>query len=321
VLHAATLRELGQKHNLLIGSCAAQSHLSESQYGNILGQQFSVLTAENEMKWSATEPNRNQFTYSQGDAILNFATSHQQKVRGHNLAWGEYNPNWLTNGNFNATTKQNILHNHITNVVKHYQGKVICWDVVNEAVLDNPSGSNVLKQNVWYPSVPNYIELAFQWAHETDPDVKLFYNDYSAEGAGSAKSDAVYNLVKGLKQKGVPIHGVGLQYHVSLQYSPSLTSVANNIQRLTDLGLEVHITELDISTDGGSGSQADKFRSQATLYSNILKLCLANLKCTAFVTWGFTDKYTWLGTEKAPLLYDTSYNIKPSYTALEQTLQ
>jgi len=278
-----------------------------------------LITPENEMKWSATEPVRGQFTYSQGDAIVNFAVAHNQKVRGHNLAWGQYNPQWLTNGNYNASTKQDILKNHITNVVTHYRGKVIAWDVVNEAILDNPTSSNIYKQNVWYPSVPNYIELAFQWASQADPNVKLFYNDYSAEGSG-AKPDAVYNLVKSLKQRGIPIHGVGLQYHVSLQYSPSIDSVAKNIQRLVDLGLEVHITELDVSTQGGTGSQAQILAAQATLYGQILKVCLQNPKCTSFETWGFTDKYTWLDASTHPLLYDANYNPKPAYDTLVQTL-
>jgi endo-1,4-beta-xylanase len=291
------LRDLAAKHNKLIGSCFAPSHLSDSNYGNILGQQFSVITPENEMKWAATEPNRNQFTYSQGDSVVNFANSHNQKVRGHNLAWGEGNPSWLTNGNFNASTKQEILKNHISNVAGHFKGKVICWDVVNEAVSDNPNPSQPLKDNVWYPSVPNYIDLAFQWASQTDPGAKLFYNDYGAEAAGSAKSDAVYNLVKGMKQRGIPIHGVGLQYHVSISYQPNINAVHTNIQRLIDLGLEVHITELDVSTNGQASASA--FQSQANVYSSVIKACLSFDKCTAFVSWGFTDKYTWLNSNNA----------------------
>jgi len=312
---AAVLRTLAQNHNKLIGSCADAAHLNEAQYGSILGAQFSVVTPENEMKWGATEPSHGSFSYSQGDAILNFANSHNQKVRGHNLAWGQYNPSWLDNGNFNATSKQDILKNHINNVVGHYKGKLLCWDVVNEAILDNPSGTNVYKSTVWYPSVPNYIDLAFQWARAADPSALLFYNDYSAEGAG-AKPDAVYNLVKSMKSRGIPIDGVGLQYHVSTSYTPNVADVQKNIQRLTDLGLEVHITELDV----GASTSTNDLNTQATIYSNVMKVCLANPKCTAFVTWGFTDKYTWKGSAAAPLLYDTNYNPKPSYNALVTAL-
>jgi endo-1,4-beta-xylanase len=315
----AVLRDLGNNHGKLIGSCAAQQYLNEQNYADILGQQFSVITPENEMKWSATQPSRGQFTFTQGDAIVNFANAHNQKVRGHNLAWGEYNPSWLTSGNFNATSLQNILKTHIDTVMAHYKGKVICWDVVNEAILHNPSNNNVYKQNVWYPTLPNYIDLAFQWASQADPSVKLFYNDYSAEGSG-AKADAVYNLVKSMKTRGIPIHGVGLQYHVSLQYSPNIQSVISNIQRITDLGLEVHITELDVSLQGGSGSQSQQWTAQANVYTSVIKACLGNPKCTAFVTWGFTDKYTWLGSNNQPLLYDTNYQPKPSYNALVAAL-
>jgi len=280
-----------------------------------------VITPENEMKWSATEPNRGQFTYSQGDAIVNFANSHNQKVRGHNLCWGQYNPSWLENGGWNATAKKFFLHNHITNVVNHWKGKLFVWDVVNEAINDNPTPGNIYKRNVWYPDIPDYIDLAFQWAAQADPSAKLFYNDYSAEAAGTAKSDQVYELVRSMKQRNIPIHGVGLQYHVSLQYSPAVNSVINNIQRITALGLEVHITELDVSTQGGQGSNAQQLAAQATVYGNVLKVCLANPKCTAFVMWGFTDKYTWLGSNNQPLIYDANYNPKPAFNTLVSVLQ
>jgi len=271
------------------------------------------------MKWAATEPAMGQFRFEKGDAIVGFANSHNQKVRGHNLVWGEYNPSWLEGGNFNATGKLAILKNHIQNVVSHFKGKVIAWDVVNEAILDNPSYNNVFKRNVWYPDIPDYVDLAFQWASQTDPNVKLFYNDFSAEGSGP-KADAVYEMVRSMKQRGIPIHGVGLQFHVSLQYSPNIPSVYTNIQRLVALGLEVHITEMDVSIKGGSGSQSQILAAQAGIYSNVMRACMLNVNCTAFVTWGFTDRYTWLSSSEQPLLYDMNYQPKPSYNALVSVL-
>jgi len=313
------LRDLGKAKNKIIGTEGFYSGItgSDRNYTNILGTQYGSITPENELKWSATEPNRGSFTYSQGDAIVNFAKQHNQVVRGHNLVWGQYNPNWLTNGGFSASQKQDILKTHISNVAGHYKGQLYAWDVVNEAVNDNGNG---LKSNVWYPSVSNYIDLAFQYAYAADGNTKLFYNDYSSEGL-SAKANYIYDLVRSAKNRGIPIHGVGLQAHFSLGYAPSMNDIASNIKRLGDLGLEVHITELDVSYDGGSGNDQNKAQAQATVYSNLLKVCIAAPSCTHFISWGFTDKYTWLGSGKKPLPFDENYNNKPAFDALAAALR
>jgi len=271
------------------------------------------------MKWAATEPSQNGFTYTQGDQIVAAAKKANQLVRGHNLCWGEYNPSWLTNGGFSGTQLQAILQNHIKNVMGHYTGQLYSWDVVNEAVLDSPSSTNYLKTNVWYPAVPNYVDLAFQWARAADPHVKLFYNDYGAEGSG-AKSDAVYNMLKSMKQRGIPVDGVGLQYHVSLGYTPNINDVIANIKRLNALGLEVQITEMDVSFSGGTGNEASELQAQAAIYGPVLSACLTAQNCSAFVTWGFTDKYTWLGSNNQPLPFDVNYQPKPAFNTLASIL-
>jgi len=315
------LRDLAANRHFNVGSCVnPQALTSDRNYSSVLGSQYNIVVPENAMKWDATEPRQGAFDYSQGDAVVNFANSHGQLIRGHNLCWGQSNPSWLTNGNFNPAQLQQILQNHITNVATHYRGKLYGWDVVNEAVNDNPNAAQPLKNTIWYPKLPNYIDLAFQYAHAADPGAKLFYNDYSAEGSG-AKSDAVYNLVRGMKQRGIPVHGVGLQMHVSLGYSPSPNDISANIQRLTALGLEVHITEMDVSFSGGSGSEQQKLTNQATIYGNILRACLSHANCTSFLTWGFTDKYTWLGSSNEPLPFSASYVAKPAFEQLASVLQ
>jgi endo-1,4-beta-xylanase len=313
------LRDLASKHNIYIGT-ALSSAISDrsapdwSNYTNTAAQQFNLLTPENEMKWGATEPQRNQFNFGQGDAILAFGQQHQQIVRGHNLAWGAGNPGWLTNGNFNASALNSILQNHIKNVVSHYKGKLYCWDVVNEAVSDS-GPTNELKHNVWYPAIPNYIDLAHQWAREADPNVKLFYNDYSAEGMNS-KSNAIYNMVKSMKQRGIPIDGVGLQMHISTTGYPSPDDVKANIQRLGALGLEVHITEMDVAV---SGSGADQEAQQAKVYSLILEACLSQPNCKNFEVWGFTDKHSWIAQKQGDI-FSANYVPKPAFNSLAQNL-
>jgi len=144
--------------------------------------------------------------------------------------------------------------------------------------------------------------------------MKLFYNDYGGEGSGS-KSEYIYNMVKSMKSRGIPIDGVGLQMHVSTSYYPSQADVTANMQRLTALGVEVQITEMDVKCNGSSD-----YAKQAQVYQAMLEACLAVKGCTSFQTWGFTDKYTWLGTSAHPLPFDENYGWKPAANTILSVL-
>ena len=209
--------------------------------------------------------------------------------------------------------------------MKHYAGQVFAWDVVNEALDENGK----LKDSPWYnqPGIglsdkgSAYIEQAFRWAREADPHALLFYNENGGEGLGR-KSDAVYAMVKDFKKRGIPIDGVGLQMHIS---EPGVDSaaVAANIARLAALGLQVHITELDVSLplDSSGVVLHDDLVRQAEVYRGVVRACLKNPGCTAIQTWGFTDKYSWIalhshGKRGAALPFDRAYNPKPAYDAI-----
>jgi endo-1,4-beta-xylanase len=209
--------------------------------------------------------------------------------------------------------------------MKHYAGQVFAWDVVNEA-LDELGR---VKDSVWYnqPGVgladkgTGYVEQAFRWAREADPQALLFYNDNGGEGL-NLKSDAIYAMVRDFKRRGVPIDGVGLQLHIS-QLDLDTAAIAANIARLTALGVQVHITELDVSLplDASGAARSDDLLGQADVYRRVVRACLQNPGCTAIQTWGFTDKYSWIGshshgTRGAALLFDRAYKPKPAYRAM-----
>ena len=240
-------------------------------------------------------------------------------VRGHTLVWHQQVPGWIENRSWSRDELMEVLREHITTVVTRYRGRIGAWDVVNEAVADNGS----LRESIWLDVIgPEYIALAFQWAHEADPDARLFYNDYSAEGLGG-KSDAVYALVEGLVDDGVPIHGVGLQMHVSTEFTPPAADVAANVERLGQLGMEVHITEMDVrmpipATDSRLAQQAD-------VYQTMLEVCLEAWNCTALVLWGFTDRYSWVPNTfdgyGSALIFDEDYEEKFAYDALIRAIE
>ncbi|MBV9929294.1 MAG: endo-1,4-beta-xylanase [Acidobacteria bacterium] len=320
-----TLREYADRAGVLVGAAAEPRLLEEPEYASTLAREFNMLTAENALKWGAIRPTRERFNFEPGDRLVAFARAHKMKVRGHCLAWSEYNPRWLEKGSFTPEQMSELLREHITKVMRHYRGKVFAWDVVNEIFLADGS----VESSVWYdqPGIglkgkgTAYVEQALRWARAADPDAQLFYNDYDTEGI-NPKSDAVYAMVKDFRSRGVPIDGVGIQAHIVDLEAKDLATIEQNLARLAALGVQIHITELDVGLPSGAGQpDAAALKRQAEIYRRIADACLRQPKCTAFQTWGFTDKYTWIpgytkGAKGAPLPFDAAYKKKPAYDAL-----
>jgi endo-1,4-beta-xylanase len=321
----ATLRQAADSSHLLVGAAVRPSLFSEAAYSETLAHEFNMIEPEDAMKWAAVRRQEGEFDFREGDAVVAFAEAHGMRVRGHCLVWGHSNPEWLARGRFTPEQLSHLLHEHITTEMQHYAGKVFAWDVVNEALDENGK----LRDSVWYnqPGIglagkdEAYVEQAFRWAREADPNALLFYNDNGGEGLGR-KSDAIYAMAKKFKQRGVPIDGVGLQMHIS-ELDFDTAAVAQNIARLTALGLQVHITELDVSLpiDSAGKARGEDLQRQADVYRGVVRACLENPGCTAIQTWGFTDKYSWIGshshgTQGAALPFDRFYKTKPAYDAM-----
>ncbi len=320
-----TLRSAAEKSHRLIGTAVRPALFSETAYSETLSREFNLVEPEDAMKWSVVRRSQIAFDFTGADQIVEYARVHSMKVRGHCLVWDHDNPDWLNRGAYSPQQLSRILEEHIRTEVARYAGRVFAWDVVNEALDENGN----LRDSIWYnrPGVrfhddgPAYIEQAFRWAHAADPAALLFYNEAEAEGM-NRKSDAVYAMMNNFKQRGVPINGVGLQMHLS-NFDFDTSALAANISRLTELGLQVHLTELDISLPVDSAGRAlpADLQKQADLYGHIVKTCLQNPGCTAIQTWGFTDKYSWIGshshqTRGAALPFDRAYRPKPAYDAI-----
>ncbi|MFD9357282.1 lectin [Streptomyces sp. NPDC060031] len=287
------------------GAAVAANRLGETAYVAALDQEFSAVTPENEMKWDATEPSRNTFTYGGADQIVNHALDKGMKVRGHTLVWHAQLPGWVQNLS-SATEVRSAMNNHIANVTGHYRGKVYSWDVVNEAFADGgPVGT--LRSSVFQQKLGNgFIEEAFRAARAADPGAKLCYNDYNIDDATAAKTQGVYNMVRDFKARDVPIDCVGLQSH----FGQVPGNYQQNLAQFASLGVDVQVTELDIA---GSGS------AQADAYRSVTRSCLAVARCTGITAWGVTDKYSWRASD-TPLLLDGTYTKKPAYYAVLDAL-
>jgi endo-1,4-beta-xylanase len=165
----------------------------------------------------------------------------------------------------------------------------------------------------------SYIADAFRIARQADPQAKLFYNDYNGEGMG-AKSDRIYDLLRGLLAAGVPIDGVGLQMHISANNRPSDGSIAANMRRLADLGLIVHISEMDVRVNNVPGNQQTRLDAQRAAYHDVVRVCVLEPRCEAITFWGFTDAHTWISGD-TPLLFDAAYQPKPAFNGVVDALR
>ena len=322
----ASLRSLAEHRHIHIGTAVNAAALTnDADYAETLGREFSQVEPENAAKFGPIHPQPSTYNFTPVDALVAFARAHKMAARGHTLVWHNQNPAWLTNGQFSPADLSEILKSHISTVVGRYAGRIYAWDVVNEAFNDD----GTLRASIWSNSPgiglngTAYIEQALRWAHAADPDALLFYNDYSAESV-NAKSDAIYQMAKDFHSRGVPLDGIGLQMHLTL-HPASLDSMEANIKRITELGLQVQITELDVRLPLVSGAASDAdLNAQAAIYHDLTALCLRYRLCTAIQSWGFTDKYSWIpGTYPgmgAALEFDTAFQPKAAWHSMISAL-
>ncbi|MET7401884.1 endo-1,4-beta-xylanase [Dactylosporangium sp. NPDC005572] len=301
---ASTLGASAAEKGRYFGTAVAAYKLSDSTYSTILNREFNMVTPENEMKWDATEPSQNSFSYGSADQIVARAQQQGMRVRGHALAWHSQQPGWVNN--LSGTALRNAMLNHVTQVATYYRGKIYAWDVVNEAFADGGTGAR--RDSNLQRTGNDWIEAAFRAARAADPGAKLCYNDYNTDGQ-NAKSNAVYAMVQDFKSRGVPIDCVGFQSHFNPQ-SPVPSDYQANLQRFANLGVDVQITELDI--EGSGTAQANNFRT-------VTQACLNVSRCTGITVWGIRDSDSWRASG-TPLLFDGSGNKKAAYDAVLQAL-
>ena len=311
----STLAQAGAASGRTIGVAVEANLLGNNPYTTIAETQFDGVTPGNEMKWQTTEPSQGQFNFGPADQIVQFAQSHNMKIRGHTLVWYSQLANWVNS--VPASQILSVMNNHITTEMTHFKGEIWYWDVVNEAF--NEDGSR--RSDVFQNEIGNsYIEDAFRTARAADPNAKLCYNDYNIEDMNSAKSQAVYAMVSDFKNRGVPIDCVGFQSHFIVGQVPA--DFQATLQKFANLGIDVQITELDdrMPTPASSAN----LNQQATDYANVAKDCLAVSRCNDITIWGVGEPDSWIpGTfsgQGQALLYDQNYQPKAAYTSFLNAL-
>jgi endo-1,4-beta-xylanase len=316
------------KQHFLIG--AAVNPITLNFQRDLLKHHFNSVTAENEMKFERLHPAEDQYTFDQADRLIKFAKENGMGVRGHTLVWHNQTPGWMfENQNGDAVDRVTLLtrmRSHIDTVMTRYKGNIYAWDVVNEAISDK--NGELLRPSKWLDIAgEDFIIKAFEYAHAADPGALLFYNDYNE--SVPEKREKIYALVKSLKDKDVPIHGIGLQAHWNLE-QPSIDHIRQAIERYASLGMQIHITELDVSVFQFDDRRTDlkepteeMLALQAKRYRQFFQLFK---EYSAFITsvtfWGAADDYTWLndfpvkGRKNWPFPFNAQHNPKQSYWEL-----
>lgn len=285
-------------------------------YEQTLASSFDSVTPENEMKMDALAPARGRWSFGAADQFVSLAERLGKSVRGHTLVWHDQLPGWLTSRTWTRDELLGVMRDHIKAVMGHYRGRVAEWDVVNEPF--EADGS--LRHSIWLDVIGrDYIDYAFRWARAADPSAKLYLNDFDVE-KGGAKGDALTALAGDLVRRGVPIDGVGFQMHVQTTFYPSRAELDLALRRMTDLGLDVEITEMDVGSSETPGTEGERDAAAAEVYRLAAEACQGNARCSRFTTWGVSDKSTWRGTAERPLLFDTGFAAKPAYEIVRSIL-
>lgn len=337
------------KNSFLVGAALNEATFAEkdTRAASIVKAQFNTITPENVLKWESVHPQPGKYAFGAPDRYVEFGEKNRMFIVGHTLIWHHQTPAWVfQDEKGQPLTREPLLarmREHIATVVGRYKGRIQGWDVVNEALEED----GTLRQSQWWKIIgPDYIEKAFEFAHEADPDAELYYNDYSIEN--EAKRKGAVELIRGLRAKGVHVTGVGIQGHDNLDW-PSVEQEEAAITAFGGLGVKVMITELDINvlpsaTAAGSADASVDVQTRPELnpyaaglpdaiqqrlaarYAGLFRVYVKHRDVVERVTfWGVSDDTSWLnnwpirGRTNYPLLFDREGKAKPAFEAVVKT--
>ncbi len=326
------LKLQAETRGLHFGSAADRDVLeNDHPYAEKLVSECAVVTPENSMKWERLRPSPIDFDFENADWLIDFAEANDLQVHGHTLVWHLQNPAWL-DGHLTPRNAEAVLNYHIENVARRYAGRVRSWDVVNEAIDDDTSSKDGLRPSPWLRSLgPEYIDLAFYMTRQVELNADLVYNDYGLEYEGGWYEERrrhTLNLLTGMVTRGVPIDALGVQSHLHGRRTPNFEPFARFLDEVSALGLDIMITELDVSDQELPADKVERDCLIAKTYKGFLDVVLANPSVRSIAVWGLSDRHSWLsdfkqrddGEPVRPLPLDIDLKRKPAWNAISSAL-
>jgi endo-1,4-beta-xylanase len=326
-----TLKDAAAASGILVGCAVDAARLRDSpDYATLVHSQANIIVAENAFKFEALRPTPHSFSFHDADTVADFAHTYGMKLRGHNFVWHRQLPTWF--GTYVTTQNaEQVMVEHITTVGSRYAGGVHSWDVVNEAIELSDGRADGLRDSPWLKLMgPTYVDTAFQAARKADPKALLFYNEYGVEGeddASAKKREAVLTMLRGMLERDVPLDGLGVQSHLTAghAYGPGLRKM---IRSAHQLGLRVMLTEMDVNDRELAATPSTRDVTVAETYSKYLRTAFADGYVSGVLTWGITDRWTWLskedsrsdGVAERPLPFDAALNPKAAFVAQRRAL-
>lgn len=322
------LADAARQAELEVGVAFGSGDNRSAEQKAVVSLEFTSITAENEMKWQSLAPISDSYDFRRADQLVDFALANGQRVRGHTLFWHRLNgvPAWvheeLNEAADPAARLRELMATHIDTVMGRYAGRLAQWDVINEP-LSLVSG-DFDPENIFYQLLgEEYLDFALLRAHAADSSAALFINETFTEFQPD-KFDALIALAQRLLDRGVPLHGIGLQGHFFVR-APDEAILRDQLQHIAALGLKAEITELDIPLPLFSTSP-DPLTAQAQAYADVFNACLAVTLCSGITVWGVDDAHTWLDSflsitaPNRPLLFDEELQAKPAYDSVVDAL-
>jgi len=309
-----TVRKAADKTRLVFGTAIQPASITNPAEAQLVIDNFNMIVPENTMKWQNLRPTADFWNWSDTDAMAAFAEKNKIRMRGHTFVWHQQNPPYVNN----LKTRESaiaLLDEHITTVMTRYKGRIGEYDIANEVL--NEDGT--MRDTIWYNVIgPDYVDIAFTAARKADPKAKLVLNDYSNENKGTAKAEGFFALVKSMKNRGIPIDGVGMQMHLQATANFDEQAVRDNIRRFNDLGLFVTFTEIDVRIPVPVTPEGEA--AQIAVYTTLLEIARTGSNANNVIVWCYTDKNSWIprtfpGFGSAHL-FDADLKPKPAFLAL-----
>jgi endo-1,4-beta-xylanase len=303
--------------------------VSDLSYRDAIVANCQMIVPESELKWQELRPARDQYQFEKADMMVDFARQNRLEIRGHTLAWYGAMPAWTEAISTHAEAERELT-DHIETVVSRYRGAIPCWDVINEPLADWPENESSFRPSIWARRLgADYLSIALRTAARADPDARLVLNEYDVEFTGprfAARRKALVALLRSLRDRGVPLHAVGLQAHLFADRTIDRDGLQAMLADIAALKLDVLVTELDVIDDKLPGNIGERDAMVASMAGQFLGAVCEVVRPRAILTWGLSDRYTWVpmyfkrrdGMPNRPLPFDAELKPKPLFDAINE---